>query len=78
MMLRGYKKPFRTDVSKNSGGLLVYIKSSIPAKIVSGYNMPDEVQAICIELRLRSQIGLLISIYNPNKNLGTSFLNSLS
>ena len=78
IMLRGYKKPFHTDVDKNSGGLLVYVKSGIPAKRLTGFVMPIGFQAICIEIRLRSQKWLLISIYNPNKNLGCNFLNNLS
>ena len=57
----GFKKPYRLDISGNSGGMLVFVNESIP----SWYNSPSDIQAIPIELNLRKTKWLLLPIYRP-------------
>ena len=45
--LEGYYSPFRLDMAKQSGGLLVYIKSSIPSRQLSYGSICDSIQANC-------------------------------
>ena len=78
VLIKGYKKPYRLDVSENRGGLLVYIKTDIPSKLLTGFNQPKDLQALTFEISLHNKKWLLVSIYNPNKILGKSFLNNLS
>ena len=41
---KGFHEPFRLDINRNSGGLLIYIKSSLPTKIFSIYTLPSDIQ----------------------------------
>ena len=53
------------DVSSSKGGLLVYIKSSLPSKMLTKFKFPDNIQIIPFELYLRKEKGLFVGIYKP-------------
>ena len=36
--LDGFKKPYRLDVTASSGGLLIYVKASLPSKSINHYD----------------------------------------
>ena len=63
--LEGYYLPFRLDITKQSGGLLVYIRSSVPSRQLSYGSICDSIQAIPVEINLRQEKWLMISIYCP-------------
>ena len=64
-LLVGYHSPYRLDESPKSGGILVYVKSSIPSRQLNFPNLPYKIQAIPFELNLRKEKWLVISIYRP-------------
>ena len=49
-LIKGFHQAFGLDINRNSGGLLIYIKSSLPAKILSNYTLPCDIQDIPFEL----------------------------
>ena len=51
-LIKGFHQPFRLDINRN-GGLLIYIKSSLPVKILSNYTLPSDIQVISFELNLK-------------------------
>ena len=51
------------DVSNRSGGILVYVKSSIPSRRLSCDNLCDSIQAVPFEINLRKEKWLVISIF---------------
>ena len=51
--LQGYKTPYRFDVSSSSGGILVYIKESLPSKTLNEFSMDNDIQAIHVSKPLR-------------------------
>ena len=53
--LEGYYSPFRLDITKQSGGLLVYTKSSVPSSQLSYWSIYDSIQAIPFEINLRKE-----------------------
>ena len=53
--ISGMKKTYRLDVSANSGGLLVYVDTSISSKMVFLNSMPKEMQAIIFEINIQSR-----------------------
>ena len=57
--------PFRLDITKRSGGLLVYIKSSIPSRQLCYGSICNSIQAISFEINLRQEKWLMISIFRP-------------
>ena len=59
------KKISTKSVSNRSGGILVYVKSSIPSRRLSCENLCDSIQAVLFEINLRKEKWLVISIYRP-------------
>ena len=76
--IKGYYSPFRFDITNKNGGLLVYIKSSIPSRKLSCDDICNSIQAIPFEINLRKEKWLVISIYRPPSQDSVFFLNSLT
>ena len=76
--LEGYYSPFRLGITKQSGGFLVYIKSSIPLRQLSYGNICNSMQAIPFEINLRQEQWLVISIYCPPSKDSGFFIHSLT
>ena len=70
--------PYRLDVSNRSGGILVYVKSSIPSRRLSCENLCNSIQAVPFEINLRKEKWLVISIYRPPSHNSEYFLNNLT
>ena len=77
-VFEGYHSPYGSDVSNRSGGILVYVKSSIPSRRLSCENLCDSVQAVPFEINLRKGKWLGISIYRPSSHNSEYFLNNLT
>ena len=77
-ILDGYHTPYRLDVNSKNGGLLVYVKSSIPSRSLSCNEDCNSIQAIPFEINLRKEKWLVISIYRPPSQNSEYFLNSLT
>ena len=45
-LIPDFHKPLRMDISSLRGGLLVYIKSSLPSKMLTKLKLPNNVQII--------------------------------
>ena len=75
--LPGYKSPYRLDISGNSGGLLVYVNENIPSRTLNQLKIPSDIQLIPVELNLRKQKWLLLSIYRPQWCKENYFLEQL-
>ena len=74
----GYRKPYRLDISDNSGGLLVYVKETIPSKFLNRFKLPFDIQAIPIEINLRKSKWLVLSIYRPPRTELSFFLENIT
>ena len=77
-VFEGYHLPYRLDVSNRSGGILVYVKSSIPSRRLSCENLYDSIQAVHFDINLRKEKWLVISIYRPPSHNSEYFLNNLT
>ena len=64
-LMKGFRQPLRLDINRNSGALLIYIKSSLTVKILSNYLLPSDIQAIPFELNLKKRTSLFVSSYKP-------------
>ena len=64
-IMDGYMPPFRKDRNQYGGGLLIYVKDNIPAKLVENYKMPTDIESIFIELNFRRNKWLLMGTYHP-------------
>ena len=77
-VLPGYQKPFRLDKTSQSGGLLTYVKTDIPARQLFHHKFEKDMQVITIEINLRKQKWLVVSIYRPPSQNLVNFLTNLS
>ena len=77
-IVSGYKPPIRLDVSDTSGGLLVYVKSGLSVTQPKGFDLPEDIQIIPLQLNLKNQKWLLLSVYRPPKQNLNYFLQCLS
>ena len=68
----------RLDITSKRGGMLVYIRSSLPSKIMSNFKLPENIQAIPFELNLRKEKWLFVSIYKPPLQSNSYFLDTLN
>ena len=75
--LEGYHTPCRLDIN-NSGGILVYVKSSVPLSCLSFEELCISIQAIPFDINLRKGKWLVISIYRPPSQNSEYFLKSLT
>ena len=76
--LKGYHSPYRLDISRKSGGLLVYVKATIPSCQLSLPKFQFRIQALPFELSLRKEKWSVISIYRPPLDSLSQFLESLT
>ena len=55
--------------TQHGGGILVYFRNDITTKLLKLENLPSEIEAIFIEMNIKSKKWLLCCTYNPNKSL---------
>ena len=65
-LIDGFHTPFRFDRNKNGGGILLYVREDIPAKILS-HDFPS-AESFFVEIILHKKKWLINCSYNPNKN----------
>ena len=54
-LLPGFQQPLKLDINHRSGGLLVYIKASLPLKILLKFKLPINIQIIPFEKNIRKE-----------------------
>ena len=57
---------FRFDYNKNEGGILLYVREGIPAKILN-HDFPS-AENVFVEIKLHKKKWLINCSHNPNKN----------
>ena len=77
-VISGFHHPFRLDIDRRSGGLLVYVKGSIPARVLTNFSTPADTQIIVFEINLRRERWLFVTIYKPSSLNSQYFLDTLS
>jgi len=68
--LHNFKSPYRLDITDQSGGILVFVRSNIPSRQLTNYKYPKDIQIIPMEINLRKRVWLILNIYrNPTQNI---------
>ena len=52
-------------ILSRKGGILIYIKSSLPSKILTKFKLPNNIRIMPFELNLRKDKWLFVSAYKP-------------
>ena len=68
-LLPGFSPPLRRDRNANGSGVLLYLRSDISSKELHDIPIPNDIECIFTEINLHKKKWLLISGYNPCKNL---------
>ena len=74
--LDGFGTPFRLDRNGNGGGIMLFTRNDIPAKVVSTDGRP--IESFYVELNFRNKKWLLNCSHNPKHSSIESHLDSLS
>ena len=53
--LEGFKKSNWLDANASSGGPLIYVKASLPSKIIIHYDFQKDIQCIAMELNVANK-----------------------
>ena len=77
-VIQGFYNYLRLDINRRSGGLLVYVKVSIPARVLTNFSTPGNIQIIVFEINLRKEKWLSVAIYKPPSLNSQYFLDILS
>ena len=77
-LLPAFQEPLRLGINNRYSGCLVYIKTSLPSKILSKFKLPTNIQIILFEINLRKEKWLFVSIYKPPSQSNQYFLDLLS
>ena len=68
-LLSGFLPPFRKDRNSHGGGVMVYIRENIPAKIINCKHLPNDIEGIFVEMNFKNNKWLLFGTYHPpNQN----------
>ena len=77
-LIPGFHHLFRLDINRRSGGLLVCIKWSIPARVLTSFSTSTDTQIIVFEISKRKEKWLMVGIYKPLSLNSQYFLDTLS
>ena len=76
-MTDGFSRPYHHDRNAHGGGILVYFRNNITSKLLKIENLPSDIEAIFIEMNIKSKKWLVCCTYNPNKSLIENHLRQL-
>ena len=76
-LIPSFQKPFRMDLDRKRGEILVYVKSSLLLELLLNFKLPDDIQVIPFEVVLRTKWPF-VSNYKPPSGSSQRFLGILS
>ena len=68
-MIDGSSMPYRRDRNAHGVGIVVYFRNNVTAKLLKLENLPPDIEAIFIEMNIKSKKRLFCCTYNPCKSL---------
>ena len=75
-LIDGFHTPFRFDRNRNGGGILLFVREDIPAKVLS-HGFPS-TESFFVEIILHKKKWLINCSYNPTKNNIKNHLETIS
>ena len=69
-----YPNPFRKDRDVHGRELLLYVRDDIPCKEIKSHPLPNNIECLFIEIKLRKKKYILVAGYNPHKDTISYFL----
>ena len=75
-VIDSFTEPFRLDCTRNGGGILLYVKNNITATLLTIYTLPENMEALFVEIVIGNFKWLICCSYNPHKSMITFHLQS--
>ena len=72
-----FSKPYRLDMNRNGGGVIIYVREDIPRKILTKHVLPTDIEALFTESKFRKCKCLLKGIYHPPSQFDQYFFDKL-
>ena len=64
-LIDGFSSPFRPDRNRKGGGILIYVRSDIPNKLLTKHSFPNDTEGLLVEINFRKSKWLLFGTYHP-------------
>ena len=77
-LMDGFSKPYRFDRNKYGGGVMIYIRDTIPSKILEKHSCPNNIECLFTELNFRKCKLLLCGTYHPPSQNDEYYFNYLN
>ena len=68
--MASFRSPFRPDRNRNSGGIMLFFRNDIPAKVDSTDDR--SIESFCVELNFRKKKCLIFKSAYFEEHLGTA------
>ena len=76
--INGYSPPFRLDRNRNGGGVIIYVREDIPSKQLNKHILPDDIEALFLEINFRKSKWLLCGTYHPPSQPDQYFFDNIN
>ena len=76
-VIDSFTEPFRLDRTRNGGGILLYVKNNITATLLTSYTLPEDIEALFVEIVIGNFKWLFCCSYNPHKSMITYHLQEI-
>ena len=73
--INGFNASFRIDGNSNGGGVMLFVREDILAKVIASETPP--VECLYVEVKLRKQKWSISFSYNPNKSMISQHMEAL-
>ena len=76
-VIDSFAEPFRLDRTRNGGGILLYVKNSITATLLTSYTLPEDIEVLFVKIVIGNFKWLFYCSYNPRKSMVTYHLQEI-
>ena len=73
--INGFNAPFRLDRSSNKGGIMLFVREDMPAKLMASETPP--IEGLYVEINLGKQKWFIRCSFNPNKSMISQHMEAL-
>ena len=75
--IEGFLPPFRKDRNSHGGGVMIFVRDSIHAKVLD-VDLPNNIESIFVELNLKNNKWLLMGTYRPPNQCSKHYYSEIS
>ena len=73
-LVDGFSEPFRIDRNRSGGGVMIYVRKTIPSKLLTKPFFPNYIEGLFVELSFRKCKWLLLQPFTKYLRLTLVFM----